>query len=398
MTNQRSYGTGSLVERPPGSGKWYFRYVAGRDPMTGKVRRRAITFTAKNKTAARVAAQKLLSELDVVVAGSTATVTQLLDEWMSFQESRGRSPTTLNGYRSLIDHHISPAIGSVRIEDLSAHQLDTFYRKISNSGKSPRTVRNIHAVLSAALNQGVRWEWLAQNPAGRATLPEASPTKIVSPSIAQAQALITECQKRDEVLGAFVLIAAVTGCRRGEVAALRWSSIQDDLLIVRESVFTVKGEVGLKSTKSGRERVIHIDPAVHQWLQQWRARCELVASQWGVTIDDSSFILSSRPDGVQPVALDSISHQVRKVANEMNMPLIHLHSLRHFAATELLAAGVTANDAAEMLGHADASLTLRVYAHATSERQKSAARVLANVFKQPTLFTASDVELDQNSE
>ena len=61
---------------------------------------------------------------------------------------------------------------------------------------------------------------------------------------------------------------------------------------------------------------------------------------------------------------------------------VHLHSLRHFAATELLAAGVTAKDAAEMLGHADASLTLRIYAHASSDRQKAAASILAGALIQ----------------
>jgi integrase len=74
-----------------------------------------------------------------------------------------------------------------------------------------------------------------------------------------------------------------------------------------------------------------------------------------------------------------MSRGVRKVADQLGCPSIHLHSLRHFAATELLAAGISANDAAEMLGHADPALTMRVYANATTDRQVAAAAVLARI-------------------
>ena len=83
------------------------------------------------------------------------------------------------------------------------------------------------------------------------------------------------------------------------------------------------------------------------------------------------------------VSLDSVSRDVRKVAMSLGMRNIHLHSLRHFAATEMLAAGITPRDAADMLGHADPSLTLRTYSHATTERQRAAASVLAGIITNP---------------
>ena len=97
MASRRTYGTGSLVERPAGSKKWSFRFVEGVDPVTGKLRRRTITFLAKNKSAAQTQSRKILAEIDSgsVPLGTSATVEQLLAEWMTFQSSRGRSPTTL---------------------------------------------------------------------------------------------------------------------------------------------------------------------------------------------------------------------------------------------------------------------------------------------------------------
>jgi integrase len=383
MVSRRSHGTGSLVERPAGSGKWMFRYAAGVDPTTGKWRRRTATITAKNKSAAQAQARKILAEVSDPAARPSATLDQLLSEWMTFQKSRGRSPTTLRGYQSVIDNHIKGSLGGVKLLNLSAHQLDSLYAKCSRAGKSPRTIRNIHNVISAALNQAIRWGWLEKNPALRATLPVARPLKIHSPSPEEARELISACHAKDELLGAFVFIAAVTGCRRGEVAALRWRALQNDLLVIDQSAYAVKDEVGTKSTKSGRERVVHLDQTVQDWFAYWRSRCELAANEWGVELNSDSFVLSPLPDGSEFVNLDSMSREVRKVASRLGMKSIHLHSLRHFAATELLAAGISPRDAAEMLGHADPSLTLRVYAHASTERQKIAAGILAGVLDAP---------------
>jgi len=360
-----------------------FRYIAGIDPVSGKLRRRTVTITARSKTAAQTQARKILAEVGEITTGASTTMNQLMAEWMRFQTGRGRSPTTLYGYQSLITHHISDALGNVKIGHLTAHQLDSLYSKCSQNGKSPRTVRNIHNVISAALNQGVRWGWIDKNPALRATLPEANALKIASPSPEQTRQLISMCQERNELLGAFVFLAAVTGCRRGEVAALRWSSLQGDIVIVGQSAYSIKGETGVKSTKTGRERVVHLDPTVQEWLGYWRERCENNARDWGVELTPDSFVLSTVPDGSRFVNLDTVSREVRRVADQLGMESTHLHSLRHFAATELLAAGITANDAAEMLGHADPSLTMRVYAHASTERQKVAAGVLAGVLQAP---------------
>jgi integrase len=373
MASRRPHGTGSLTERPVGSGNWYFRYSVGPDPFTGRPRRRAVTIQAKNKSAAQAQARKIVAEAETVATGSSATVDQLLTEWMRFQSGRSRSPTTLNGYHSLIDHHISPSIGSIKISDLTAHHLDSLYGKCTKAGKSPRTIRNIHNVIGAALNQGVRWGWLEKNPALRATLPTPD----------NARQLIAACQEQSEVLGAFAFLSAVTGCRRGEIAALRWNCYQNGLLVIRESAYSVKGDAGIKSTKSGRERVVHLDPAVQAWLEYWRAQCEKQALEWGVHLTPDGFILSSRPDGSRFLNLDAVSRGVRRAADRLGLKPIHLHSLRHFAATELLAAGISANDAAEMLGHADPSLTLRVYAHAKTDRQKAAAGVLAGILQGP---------------
>ena len=366
------------MERPSGSGRWYFRYVVGRDPATGKLRRRAVTIHATSKREAQRRASEILAEVGQGPMTTTATLRQLVEEWMALQQTRGRSPTTLHGYRLLLDRSILPRLGDVPLVDLSPRDLDRYYAELVDRGLSAGTVRNHHRVLSAALNQGVRWDWLERNPAQRATLPEIKPAKLSVPTPEEARTFIAACWEDDPNLGAFVFIAAATGARRGEIAALRWRDLVGAQLHVRASVWAAgKTSTGIKSTKSGHERVVHLDPSVVEWFASWRSHCEAVAQEFEVVLADDAFVISPWPDGAAFMNIDTVSASVRRVADRLHLPGLHLHSLRHFAATELLAAGISARDAAELLGHADPALTLRVYTHPTTERQQAAAGVLA---------------------
>lgn len=384
MAKRRPHGTGSLIERPKGSGRWFYRYSAGPDPVTGRPQRRAVTLTAKTKTEAEKEARRILASREDAPNDSTATLSQLLSEWMRFQEDRGRSPTTLNGYRSLIATHIEPALGGIKIGKLSVYHLDSLYTSLTKDGKSPRTIRNVHNVISAALNQAIRWDWITQNVSARTTLPRATSKPLDIPSPEDVQRLISLCQSRNEVVGAFVFLAAVTGCRRGEVAAIRWSSLRGPTLTIEASAYSSSGHVGVKSTKTGRSRQIHLADEVVEWLKAWRDSRRKLAIDWGVRLDTDSFIFSGVPDGSRPISLDLVSREVRRAADALALPGIHLHSLRHLAATELLAAGVSARDTADFLGHADPALTLRTYAHPTLDRQRAASEVLSRSLKAPS--------------
>lgn len=227
--------------------------------------------------------------------------------------------------------------------------------------------------MAAALNQAVKWGWLERSPASRVTLPDVASRRPQIPTSQEVQALIAACRTRSERLGMFVLVAAVTGCRRGEIAALRWADLVGDGLKIRASAFDVGDEHGVKATKTGKERVVIVDPLLRGALDAWHARCVEMASAFGVTLSPDSFIFSARPDGARPVNVHTVSSGLRLAADSIGLRHVHMHSLRHFAATELLGSGLNARDTADRLGHADPSVTLRTYTHATIERQRLAA-------------------------
>jgi integrase len=313
------------------------------------------------------------------------SVAQLFEEFLALSEARGRSPTTLHAYRTAIAGFWLPRIGDMEIGELTAHALDTIYAGMLTRDRpaAPSTVRKYHAILSAALAQAVKWQWISVNPARLATLPVAQLADPDAPTPEQVRALIAECTSESEVLGMFVLVAAVTGCRRGELAALRWGDYSDEALRIHGSAYNVGQKKGVKPTKTGRQRRVVVGSHLELALEQWKARCESVAADAGAAFGPECLIFSSTPDGLGAINVNTVTSAFHRVAKRLGLSSLHLHSLRHFAATQLISAGVDPRTAASRLGHANPSMTLRVYAHSTSETEQRAAEVGASVLIEP---------------
>ena len=129
-----------------------------RDPLTGRRSR-----VVRGLSGTKREAEKALSELVVDVAsGRTstkgATLAELVDRWL-LNVGGSVSPRTRAEYRRLATHRIVPALGTIKVDKLTAEHPDRL--SMARSGECPRpaTVRQVHAVISSALSQAVRWEW-----------------------------------------------------------------------------------------------------------------------------------------------------------------------------------------------------------------------------------------------
>jgi len=108
-------------------------------------------------------------------------------------------------------------IGTVAIARLNGADIDAFYARLSKKGLGPLSVRKCHAILSASLNQAVKWGWLDRNPIVRATPPGLRSREIIPPTAAEVRQLLDECDRTNPDLGALVYPAVTTGRRRGEL-------------------------------------------------------------------------------------------------------------------------------------------------------------------------------------
>lgn len=193
-----------------------------------------------------------------------------------------------------------PALGGTRLSKLNAAHLDRLYRSPSAEGLAPASVRAMHAVLSSALNQAVRWGWIGENVADRATPPPARRARLDPPDPATVIALI-EAAKRSRYpeLGLFFHVAAVTGARRGELVALRWASIDFERLqvLIERAIVQVGRRVIEKDTKTHQARRLAIDVATAGLLAAHREAMDRRARMAGTEIGEQSFVFSEAPDG-----------------------------------------------------------------------------------------------------
>jgi integrase len=308
--------------------------------------------------------------------------------------------TTRDRYEDLVRLYIRPTLGDFAAGKLDAELLESFYARLQRcrdlcSGRrraghecrplSGSTVRKIHYIISAALEQAVRWRHLGVNPAALAIAPSANHTAPDPPSAEKAAAVIGAAWG-DPDWGLLLWVIIVTGMRRGEISALRWRHVDfaTNTLIVQRANAQPKSGVKEKQTKTRQQRRIAIDPQTAALLREhrdrWEQRCHLL----GVAFRDDMFVFSPTPDGSSPYGPRSLSHRYRRLAVKLGLRSTRLHSLRHYSATELIAAGVDVRTVAGRLGHGSGgATTLKVYAAWVDEADRRAPTTMAGIMPMP---------------
>jgi integrase len=326
-----------------------------------------------------------LARLEVEVSGghlgvSDPTVAELLMRWMQHLERLGRSDSTLYGYRRYIDRELVPTIGDVRLSKLTARHLDALYTALTKRGLAPATVRQIHALLRAALNQAVRWGLVGRNVAQLASAPSQPQREQRPPTAEQVHALIDAASEIEPMFGLYVRVVAATGMRRSEACGLRWIDVDlhSGRLRVARSHVSLPGAVGDRPTKTRSARTVTLDDGTVGALRAgWRAARRL-ARFAGVDDDTrrAGYVFSFDADGAGAWRGDTVSARWERARRAAGIGGVRLHDLRHWQATQLLDAGVPVPTVAARLGHADGTTTMKIYAHRTERADEQAALVV----------------------
>ena len=180
---------------------WEARITTGYDPATGKQTQRS--FTAKTQSEARQRMQAALNELNThsYYEPKKITVADWLELWLK-EYCADKKPKTIEQYKASVKNHIVPAIGKVKLTELNAVHLQSFFNQLAkkkasgkqNKGKdkalSPKTVKNVHGTLSKALNTAVMVGFIPNNPAEHITLPKVQKKEIHPLTEAQMQSFL----------------------------------------------------------------------------------------------------------------------------------------------------------------------------------------------------------------
>jgi integrase len=369
---------GHIRERSPGH--WAI-VIDVRDPQTGQRKRRWHSFVG-TKRQAQVETARLISELQngTRIDPSRMTVADFLERWIEHMEGQV-SPRSHERYAELCRKNLVPLLGGLALTKLQPVHISAAYAKALASGRrdgqgglSARTVTHLHRVLREALQQALRWQLLARNPTDAVRPPKVE-RKQMSVLDTDAAADLIEAARPYRIFVP-ILLGVLCGLRRGEIAALRWRSVDLDAgqLAVVASIEETKHGCREKETKSGRARNVALPAMLVEELRHHRVKQAQELLQVGVGLTGDSYVVA-QADG-NPLQPNSLTHAFADFIAKRGLKRIRLHDLRHSHATHMLAAGVHPKVASERLGHSKVGITLDLYSHVLPGMQAEAAALV----------------------
>lgn len=381
---------------------WQARISVGTDPGTGKQRQK--TFTSKSQADAQAWLNKVKATIDngTFVDTGKMTLQQWFEIWLT-EYMGGVKPLTVKQYQSMSRTHIFPALGAVRLDKLTSPQIQRFYNELGRTGRSiktrnkktgkieiskgplsPKTVKNVHGILSKALNTAVSQGMLSINPAGRVTVPRVEP-KEIQPLTEEQQKAFFEAIRTHKHKNLYTTII-LTGLRESEAIGLTWDCVdfqKGTLKVYRQYQKRTMKEGGYQfaALKNDKTRTIKLSPYMLSILEQQEAKQAEEKSKagdaWKGFQNDKereTYFIFTSEIGL-PLSSDTVYGCFKRIAKKIGAPYARVHDLRHTFATVSLQCGDDLKTVQNALGHATAAFTMSVYAH-VSERmlEESAAR------------------------
>lgn len=378
---RRGHNEGNGRKRPDGRWEWRISLPDGRRK----------SFYAATRSAAKKAADEWLDEQEKGLqdASQKLSVGAFLDEWLEDTAKERVRPSTYQSYKLHIDRHIKPAIGHIRLRDLSARPINAMLRKIVDGGASPTTANLVRATLRTALSSAVKWGYVTQNVAKLTEPRRVARTRVEPLTLEQARILLDAVW--DDRLGMLYHLAIYTGMRQGELLGLTWDDVdlEEKEIHVRQ-ILTWEGTVP-KLTEPKTEqskRTIGMGKGAEAALLEQRRRLgewEMAAArrweEWNLVFPNSLG---------KPLDATNVTHRLQVKLEELKLPRQRFHDLRHLAASALIAEGADIHTVKELLGHSQIALTSNTYGHLTKKLAVDTAARMDRAF----LLTPIDPKTD----
>ena len=374
MAKRRPSGDGMVRKRE--DGRWEGRIVIGHKENGDPIFRYIYAETQKELTAKLRQNITAYQGVDLTEE-CRMTLSEWLDRWLEQMVAILR-PSTLEHYRSDMEHHVKPYLGQKKLTQITASDLRKLYDDLKKQGRvhprpgqsrglSTTTVHGIHTTLHHALKSAVDQRLLPHNPADH-----VEPPKVVhkSMTILNEEQLDTflAAVEQDPIWKNFFYTELTTGLRLGEICGLMWSDfdVRKGTLNINRTLHKEKGGrlvTGDTKTYAGTRTIVLPDSTA----ELLRGRKKNSYSVW-------IFPNPLKPEA--PMNPSTAYRQLKAILTENSLPDLRFHDLRHTFATHALANGVDAKTLSGILGHTKASFTVDTYTHTTTDMHKKAAEIV----------------------
>lgn len=380
---------GSVYQRK--NGRWEAA-LSYRTPA-GKLERRRNYHATREEADRALTRMKSERDAGIALGGPNPRLSEYLISWLRDSVATSVDPKTLEGYEVACRIHIIPALGGVRIRDLTARQVQGLYAEKLRAGLSVRTRRNIHATLKRALKQAVAWGELASSPAEMLDAPKAlakdedAERPIEHLTDAEARRLFAAARETGSRFRNLYVVATRTGLRQGEILGLKWEDLDLDqdpaALMLRRSLApnTEGGGYRFTPTKRKRQRrrlALHWEAAdaLRDQTELQAMEREAAGKRW----QENGLVFPSTR-GTPMSARNLYGRDFKPLLGRAELPDVSFHALRHsFATIMLYEWEVDPKTVQEMLGHASIKITMDTYSHFLPSQQADAIRRLRRMF------------------
>ena len=389
---------GSIEKR--GKDSYRLSCIAGYD-LQGKPIKKTKTIHGTIKDS-KIELAKFVADVQkgLYVEGKSLKFEDFVEIWKRDYGSKELAPSTYNRYLGMLNSRIIPYFSHFHVDKIKPTDIMQFYdllsrdtqivRRKNNNGKktgkplSSKTIVEHHRLLHAMLQRAVYWQMIVANPAERVQPPKTKKPKRKYYDDEQSKTLVSNLMELTEDQFKYkvaIILTIFTGVRLGELMGLEWDDInfrEGIVSINRSSQYLADKGVFTKVPKTESSiRDVAIPDFVVSLLEEYKYWYDEQKYQYGELWYDSNRLFV-QTDG-KPMHPSTISKWFEKFVEQIGLPVINFHGLRHTNATLLISQNIDVSVVAARLGHAQITTTYNFYVHPIISHNKTAGFALENL-------------------
>lgn len=365
---------------------WEAQYSAGSDNGTGKLKRPTITGKTQEEVAQKLRAITAKIDAGIYTEPSKLPLKLWCDIWLE-DYTNDLKYMTKKTYKAQIENHIKHSLGAVKLGELSKHLVQSFINDLTRiKNLAPKTVKNVHGVLSTVLDTAVELDYIRTNPCSKTKLPRITKSQVKPLTDEQICAFLKTVDE-DEYYAPLFKVILFCGLRESEAIGLTWNNVDFKAGTIRIAQQFQKrpqkdGGFMFDTTKNDKVRTIKPAPFIMeilklQGIKQIETKAKALDQWQGWTNEKERMIyfVFTNEYGLH-LHPQTVYNHFKKMAEQIGAAENCVHDLRHTFATLSLQNGDDVKTVQQNLGHASAAFTLDQYGH-VSEKMKddSAARM-----------------------